>query len=154
MKTLIIYSSKHGTTKECCALVQQKLTHDSEIVSIEHNNTIDLSTVENVLIGSSVYAGKINKHLLKWINDHLNILTTKKLGIFLCCSIEEELDTYFNLFPSALVQKSNLFYCGGKIDLEQHNFLVRLMLKKIMGGKKSPELKKENITAIAEFFNQ
>lgn len=154
MKTLIIYSSKHGTTKDCGTFVQEQLNHDSEMVSVEHASTIDLSTVENVLIGSSVYAGKINKHLLEWTNNHLNSLTTKKLGIFLCCGVEEELDTYFNLFPKELIDNAKLFYCGGKINLEDHNFLVRLMLKKIMGGNKAPELKQDTFNDIATFFNR
>lgn len=153
MKTLMIYSSKHGTTKECCYLVQEQLTHESQILSIDKAKQIDFSTIENVLIGSSVYAGKINKKLLEFINKNLDTLKTKKIGVFLCCGVEEELDTYFNLFPSTLIEHANLFYCGGKIDLDQHNFIVKLMLKKIMGDNKTPELKKENIKEMANYLN-
>jgi menaquinone-dependent protoporphyrinogen oxidase len=154
MKTLMIYSSKHGTTKECCYLVQENLTHDSQIISIDKSDTIDLSTVDNILIGSSVYAGKINKKLLTFINKNLAELKNKKLGVFLCCGVEKELDTYFNLLPSELIENAKLFYCGGKIDLEEHNFLVKFMLKKIMNGNKMPELKQETIEAIATYLNE
>ncbi len=56
MKTVIIYRSKHGSTKEYAEYIYKNIS-GSEIFSVDKFDINTLDSYENVILGSSVYGG-------------------------------------------------------------------------------------------------
>lgn len=56
MNTVIIYKSKHGSTQEYAEYINKNIP-DSEIFSVEEFDINTLDSYENIILGSSVYAG-------------------------------------------------------------------------------------------------
>lgn len=85
MKTLIVYSSKYGTTEKCAKLVGSKLEGEKTYHNINSTESLNLVNYDIILIGTSVYFGKVNSKIQKFINNNKNMLLTKKVGVFLTC---------------------------------------------------------------------
>lgn len=83
MKTLILYGSKHGTTEDVVNKIVAGLKNPVDVVNIE-KNTINLEDYQQVVIGSSIYVGQMNKQIKKFVKENESVLKTKKLSVFLC----------------------------------------------------------------------
>lgn len=134
MKTLIIFASKHGCAEECAHKLKEKLSGETDIINIKHQSSIELSFYETVIIGGSIHAGNIQKSIKKFCEKHLNVLTGKKVGLYLCCMKEgENAHKQFNdAFPAELrkhAAAAGLF--GGAFSFEKMNFIERFITKKI-----------------------
>jgi len=137
MKTLIIYASKYGCTADCASIIASKLQGDVTVLDI--NKTVpggELSTYSTVIIGGSVYISKIAKKLRAFCQDNVDTLATKKLGIFLCCALENEADAVLTAnFPAALLEKSvSTKVLGSEARLDKMGFLDKTMLKAVSKG--------------------
>ncbi|MCL2526896.1 MAG: flavodoxin domain-containing protein [Defluviitaleaceae bacterium] len=137
MKTLIIYTSKYGCTADCASNIKSKLQGDVTLLDI--NKTVpggELSTYDTVIIGGSVYIGKIAKKLRLFCQNNVDALTAKKIGIFLCCALENEADAVLAAnFPSALLEKSvSTKVLGSEARLDKMGFLDKTMIKAVSKG--------------------
>ncbi|MDF9824315.1 menaquinone-dependent protoporphyrinogen oxidase [Breznakia sp. PF5-3] len=83
MKTLILYGSKHGCTEDVANTLAKQLNRPVEVKNIEDAN-VDLSSYYNIVLGSSIYAGQMNKKLKKYIKEHEAELKEKAVSVFLC----------------------------------------------------------------------
>ncbi len=54
MRTLILYGSKYGYTKECAHLLRDELG-ETDIVDLGRPHSVSLDAYDTVLIGSPVY---------------------------------------------------------------------------------------------------
>ncbi|MDY7775432.1 flavodoxin domain-containing protein [Clostridioides difficile] len=136
MNTIIIYSSKYGCTKDCANILKNKLSDNITIVDINNNNKIELSKLDKIIIGSSIYAGSVSKKIRLLCNDNLELLNKKQVGIFLCCGFSEEADKYLKSnFPSSLLESANAIgIFGGEARLEEMKFLDKLIMKAVSKG--------------------
>ena len=140
MKTLILYSSKYGTTEKCAKLISNDLEGKTDIVNLINENCDDLSSYETILIGGAIYAGKLQGELKKFVEDNKVQLSDKNVGIFLCCKDEgEKVNEYLNLnFPKEILNKVFIkAHVGHAIDLDKMNFVERFLLKNIFKVKES-----------------
>lgn len=141
MNTLIIYATKHGSTKRCAELLSSKLTGKVDLCNIKEDKVPELTAYDKVIIGGAVYAGSIAKELSGFCTKNLHILKEKKLGLYICCMNKKETDKQLNTaFPQellncAIVKKS----LGGEFRLKEMNFFERLITKMV-----SKTLAKEN----------
>ena len=88
MSTLIAYASKHGCTEVCAEKLSQRLGEKAELYNLKSGNAIDISQYDKVIIGSSVYVGKINKEATEFCTNNRSALENKKVGLFICGSQE------------------------------------------------------------------
>ena len=95
MNTLIAYGTKHGCTEKCATELSKELDGNVEIINLKNNNKIDLNKYDSVIIGGSVYIGKIQKEVTEFINSNLNELLKKQIGLFIC-GMQEEGETLDN----------------------------------------------------------
>ncbi|MEJ5228843.1 MAG: flavodoxin domain-containing protein [Pseudothermotoga sp.] len=153
MKTLILYDTYTGTTEKCANLLAQNL-NDAEVVNISKQKVPSLEAYDLVVLGTYVHAGKISKKIQDFCRKNLEILKTKKIGIFFCMlrgdqGIEEYTKANFSedLLKAVKVKE----YFGGELNYEKMNFFFRFILKQIE-KKTKPQLgiKPERISSFAK----
>ncbi|MCK9546988.1 MAG: flavodoxin domain-containing protein [Sphaerochaeta sp.] len=90
-KTLIVFSSKRGTTKRSAQLLRDQLTDGADLHPLNEGTSVDLSRYDAVVIGGSVYVGKTNKKLRQFVGEHeAELLKKRVLALFLCGMEEGE----------------------------------------------------------------
>lgn len=141
MKTLILFTSHHGTTEKLANQLAIDLEINNKYVkNFKKNKQLDLSQFELIIIGSSIHAGSIPTDFQKFLLKNLNILLTKKIAIFMCGMEKgEKLNKEFeNNFPKELrdISIANGLL-GGEFLFEKMNFLEKLIIKKISGVNNS-----------------
>lgn len=137
MTTAIIYASKYGCAADCAVYLKNNLAGDIMLIDINKTaEQINLEKFDRVIIGGSVYAGKINKKLRAFCQSNLGILTQKKLGLFLCCVPSKTADRFWAAnFPKALldsVQTKKIF--GSEARLEKMGLADKLIIKAVTKG--------------------
>lgn len=161
MKTLIVYATKYGCTKRCAEILKSYLNGEVNIISAKADK-INLAEYDAVLIGGSVYMGKIRKDITYFCNRNLKQLLRKKIGLFVCCYTPNGTEGFFEtLFPLELLRHASyVTSVGGKMDYEKMNFLYRKLfqsLKKIDGfneGFTEPEINDDEIKKLAEAISK
>lgn len=155
MRTLIVYATKYGSTEKCALKLSEKLVGEVELHNLKEKRSIDIKQYDKVIIGGSVYVGKIRKEVSEFCKDNLNQLKEKKIGLFTCGMrdgdfSEEQLNSSFpqELLTSAIVKEA----LGGEFLFDKMNFFERFIVKKVSkNDKNSEELKKnKNVSTISE----
>lgn len=158
MKTLIVYATKYGCTKKCAEILETFLDGDVEIIQAK-NKAINLNDYDNVVIGGSVYMGKMQSDITTFCKGYKSQLLKKRLALFACCYTE---DTEYikSFFQKELLDHSLCTTTvGGIMNYEKMNFIYRKMfqsLKKIDDFNKGfvePKILTENIKKIASEIN-
>ncbi|HAA84740.1 MAG TPA: flavodoxin, partial [Kosmotogaceae bacterium] len=141
MKTLIIYSSKTGTTEKAAKKLAGLLEHETSIVRVKDFDTEGFSRYDSIIIGSAVRVGTALKESRNFVSRNLIQLLEKKLAVFLCMADEEgRLGDYLSRsypreFLDACLVKSSF---GGEINFEKMGFFLRGFMKKMMKDKEAP----------------
>jgi len=140
MKTLIIYASKYGFTADCAKALEEKLPGEITRIDIDKpDQGLDLEQFDAIVIGASVYIGKISKRVRAFCEENLNLLLRKRIGIFLCCGLVDQVgEALTGNFPAALLaHASSVQVFGGEARPEKMGFADKLILKaasKATGG--------------------
>ncbi|MBP3040811.1 flavodoxin domain-containing protein [Bacillaceae bacterium Marseille-Q3522] len=153
MKTVIIYASKHGFTKNCAETLKEKLLGEVDLFRVKEVDGLALTEYDHVIIGSPVYMGQINKGVKQFCLANEEVLKKKKIGLFLCGLTD--LETAPLEFPKVLVHDNlvkGIF--GGEVKFQKLNFFEKFIMKHI--GKTNQDKviwKKENIEKFAGQMN-
>ena len=133
MKTLIIYGSNHGCAKKCAELLKENLKGEVDIVDIRKDITLDLNNYDKVVIGGSIYMGKIQKEIEEVCESYCDNLKEKKLGLFICCMNEENVEKQIkDNFPEKLILSAKVQgYFGGAFNFKDMNFFERFIIRKV-----------------------
>lgn len=133
MRTFIIYASKHGFTEECMEYIKRRVNSEVTVINVQKNQDIDLYDADWVILGGSVYMGKMNKSLRRFTEKNRNILLTKNLALFVCCMTPSESANYLKeCFSEQLYSKSEFkANFGGKLNTEKLNFFERTLTKMV-----------------------
>lgn len=158
MKTLIIYSTKYGSTEKCAKMLSEKLTGRVELVNIKKDSIPDLNQYNKIIIGGSIYIGKIQKEITEFCEKNIHILKDKIIGLFICCGLPEKVDLGI-YFPKELIEIAVIKEVfGGELNKEKMN-LIDKMITNIMEkatakeGNKEVAIIQENINKLAELMN-
>ncbi|MPM05334.1 hypothetical protein SDC9_51622 [bioreactor metagenome] len=157
MSTLIAYASKYGFTKNCAGLLVGKLTGQTDLFDLD-SGIPDLSRYGTVIVGASVYAGKLRKAASRFCAQNAGQLKEKKLGLFVCGIAEGEmaLKEIESVFPQELLAAAAAKgFFGGAFDFEKMNFFERFIMKRILGSSRSQtRILEDNIERFAQKMNQ
>jgi len=131
MKTLILYATKHGGAADIARRIADKMG-DATL----HNLSADgrcpppLQNFNNIILGSSIYAGAIRKELKGFLAKIPS--DTKIQGIFL--SSFEENDEYFTKnFPTHILGNIRVkAFLGGIFDPSKAGGIERTIVKAVM----------------------
>lgn len=128
MKTLIIYTSKHGSTHKIATYIKDKL--QAESVNLLENVCPDLSNYDQLVIGGSIYYKAIDPKLSEFIESNLSTLLSKKIALFLVCLLSEEsaAEQFNNNFDETLLNHSSADgFFGGVLEPTELNPLEKLV---------------------------
>ena len=154
MKTLIIYTSKTGTTEKCAKKLSAALKSETRLLNLRDAAKENLGAYDAIIFGSYIHIGKVPSKLQKFIGKHPELME-KKLGLFLCMGdTAEKLDEYLaNNFNERFLNHCSVKgYFGGEFNFEKMGFVIRKMIKKMSEGKELPSVKVENIESFARKF--
>lgn len=157
MNTLIVYTSKYGCTEKCAGLLSKELNDKVDIINLKNAGDIDISKYDKVIIGGSIYIGRIQKEVTEFCSKNLDKLKEKGIGLFICGMQEgEAINTELNQnFPSELLNMAAAKeYLGGEFIFDKMNFMEKLIVKVVskVSSNKSNILK-DNIHKFAQEMN-
>lgn len=161
MKSLIIYTSTYGFTEECAKDLAEKLNGKADIVNLGAGSAPSLDGYGTVILGGSIYMGQIQKKLKEYMDSHVPELITKRLGLFICSGLPENLEQNFSAnFPGELLGVAVAReYFGGILDKSKMSFGHKMITKMMEGaakkeGKGMPSARPENINRLAAAMDQ
>lgn len=133
MDTLIVYASKHGTAERCASILSRKLTGKVDLYKLKSRTVPDLAQYNKIVIGGSIYAGRIQKEVREFCSSNLNILKSKNLGLFICCAFKNNAEAQLNSsFPQELLNSAATKECfGGEMRFSDMNFAEKLLTKMV-----------------------
>ena len=153
MKTLIIYATKHGTTRTCVEMLSSQLAGEVMMLDLKEQKTIDMDPYDTVVLGGAIHAGRLDGKIRSFSFDHKDQLLKKKLGLFICGmeDKEEEINKQLYLnYPEDLlshaVAKTSF---GGQLLFSRMAPITRWFMQKM--SKSKEDIKKIRTNAIKEF---
>ena len=154
MKTAIIFATKHGSTDKCAHTLANELEPYTKVINLENKDPFKINEFETIIIGGSIHAGMINKKIKSFVNKNQEILSEKKLGLFLCCMFEGEkaFEQFQKAFPEKLRNKAVAHgYFGGEFDFDKMNLFEKAIVKKVANVEQSiSRINYSNIKAFAK----
>lgn len=133
MNTLIIYASKHGSAEKCAVELSEKLTEKAYLCNLKDGKVPELSEYERIIVGGSIYAGRIQKEVSEFCSNKISELMDKKLGLYICCMNKSASETQLKdafpqeLFNNAIAKES----FGGEFKFRDMNFMEKTITKMI-----------------------
>ncbi len=121
MKTIIIYTTKYGGVKKAAEMLSSKLSGEVLQKNLTKEKAPALKEFDNVILGGSIYIGKIQKALTKYITANLAVLLQKKVGLFILAGEPDPLRTreLENSFPDNMNYDSENVLKGYKLAQPQ-----------------------------------
>lgn len=158
MKTLVLYASSYGYAKEMADQITSGLVGEVQCVNLNVKQKFDLSDVDTIVLGSSIYVGQIHKSMKEFIKINHDLLLKKRLVIYLCCAFEHEFENHLkNNFAIELLEHASMIQnLGGAIDKSKLNFghkMMVSMIEKTEAGKKPILRFDDRIQMILSYLN-
>lgn len=88
-RILIVYASKYGCTEKAALLLQTRLD-GAEVANLRSGKLPDLTSYDTVILGASIYYGRIRKEMAAFTAQHKQELLSKRLGLFICAGMTGE----------------------------------------------------------------
>lgn len=106
------------------------------LTDIDNANSISLENYDAVIFGSSIYIGKISKAMQKFCKENADLISKKRVGIFLCCAFSEQVTEYLTAnFPPTLLKNSIVIKdFGGEARVDKMKFIDKSIMKAAMKG--------------------
>lgn len=162
MKTLIVYGSKYGCTEKCAQALKKRLDGEVEIFHVKEKFIPDVSLFDNIIIGGSIYEGRIQRQIRQFCMGNLDQLMKKNIGLFVCGiqnGGQAEMELMLS-YPHALIEKAAAVeFIGGEINLERMSIFDKFILKMVSKQDKSISYQDisticyEKLDEIAQAFN-
>ena len=143
-KSIIIYSSVDGHTKEICEKIAGHMIGDSDIFSVDDNP--EIQNYEKIIIGASIRYGKYRTKLFDFIESNIEIINGKENAFFSVNVVARKTEKntpntnpYVQKFLNSttwIPNKVEVF--AGKIDYPKYKFLDKYAIKFIMLITKGP----------------
>jgi menaquinone-dependent protoporphyrinogen IX oxidase len=130
----IIFSSRYGATRQYADWLAESLQWP--LLEAESTTNKDLAAYDRLIIGSSVYIGKL---LIKgWLKRHNPTLGDKDLSFFIVCGTpasdrqQQETIARTNI-PHDLIGPENVFFLPGRLLIDKLSWKDKFMLR--MGAR-------------------
>lgn len=140
MKTLIVYTTKYGSVEQIANILKSKLQGEVALVNLKKEKAPNPDQFDCIILGGSIYIGKIQKAIAEYAQTNLPKLLNKRIGLFICAAEQDpvrsqELENSFpaELFNHALVKEA----VGYEISFDKANFMDKFLIRKVKGVKES-----------------
>ena len=131
MRILIAYAGKNGTTESCVSRLKDQLTGKDVTAVCLDRDTVDPSAYDLIVLGSSVYFGRLRPSVRSFLKQHEDVMAQKRVALFLCCGLSEEYPYYQEkLFPKRVRENAfQVAFFGGSLRLEGLSLLDRMAVR-------------------------
>lgn len=157
MNTLIVFSTKHGCTEKCVKILYKELKDNVDLVNLNTSKDTNISKYDKVIIGGSIYIGRIQKEVREFCSKYLEELKEKKIGLFICGMQEgDSINTEINQnFPKELIEMATVIkHFGGEFDFSKMNFFEKLIVKIVAKtSSNKSNILNDNINSFAKTMN-
>jgi menaquinone-dependent protoporphyrinogen IX oxidase len=142
MKGLVVFKGKYGATRQYADWIGEALKWP--VYTPEKLLTPTLEAADVLIIGSSVYAGKLLLH--GWLKKHAALLLNKKIYLFIVCATPADKKEVLaqiasQNIPAPLLEKCKVYFLRGRVVIKDLNFIDKLMLKMASRVTKDPDEK-------------
>ena len=154
MRTLIVYSTKYGTTARCARMLAERIRGGADPADLADTPTPSLAGYDTVLIGGAIHAGRIRPAVRRFCDRARSALLARRVGLFICClytgeRAQAQLDEAFPAWLSghAFARRA----LGGAVRMSALGPVDRFLFRKITGMSEDIErIDDAAITALAE----
>lgn len=131
MKTLIVYGSKYGFTKQVVERLETKLSFPVTVVDLNSERFPNIAEFEMIIIGSPIYMGKIQPEVRRFCDENLALLRAKNVGLFILGAFKEKSQEQLKLaFPEELSEHAiTTGYFGYELDYQKMKFFDKMITK-------------------------
>ncbi|MDN3956354.1 flavodoxin domain-containing protein [Sporolactobacillus laevolacticus] len=159
MKSLIIYATKYGSAAEVARRIKNQLDGNTELINVITDPAPTPNHYDTVILGGSIYMGKIQKQLTNYINKNLEELKKKNVGLYICAGHPDKdyvLNEFRNAFPEDLYKHALVKDTLGYVfNFEKLRFFDKLILRAFKGDSVSTsELYDDRIASFSQAFNK
>ena len=133
-KTLILYTTKSGVTKDIAYQINKHLTTEATIMSLKDLDDDVFFSCDTIVLGAPIYMGYIRKPMRKFVIKHMDILLQKNVFLYVVgVDTHIDLDKYLSMsYPQALLLHARLIkHLGGEFRAENQSLLSRFIVNKI-----------------------
>jgi menaquinone-dependent protoporphyrinogen IX oxidase len=177
-KTIVIYSSKYGYTKKYSAMIAEKLNAD--LYDIKHFDKKIIKNYDSIIIGSGLYAGKIQG--LNLIVENYGVKHFSKIIFFTVGLADYSKENNVNsirkrieqILPVNILKEIKIFYLRGGINYKEltlkHKIMMGLLKMIVEKSKETTDeenklfletygqtlsfIEENNINGIIEYYNK
>jgi len=156
MKNCILFTTKHGSTEKAVLLLKEKLDAETDIINLKEVKNPGITNYDTVILGASIYIGKIQKQMRKFIKNNLNELLKKNIALFIMAGQKEKAqETLYNAYPMELFDHAFAKeYFGYEMILENMNFLEKAATKAQGVTESKSEIMHDAIEKMAHHINE
>jgi menaquinone-dependent protoporphyrinogen oxidase len=134
VSVLIVYRSKYGFTEGCARALAQRITSECAVVDLSSRGVPDPRGFDVVLVGGSIYGGKIQREVSAFCDRHSPVLREGRVGLFISCLYEgdharAQLQAAFPDWLTGRAFAAGLF--GGEIRYRELRLLDRLLVRSV-----------------------
>ena len=134
MSVLIVYRTKYGCTAACCRALAERIRTETVVVDLATQRVPEVERFDVVVIGGSIYGGKIQREVGSFCDRQAKRLRTGRVGLFICCLYDGEhakvqLQTAFPDWLMAHAFATGLF--GGELRYRELTLLDRLLVRSV-----------------------
>jgi len=152
MNTLIVYMTSHGCAEKSAMILKELLGGEVIICNLKNDKIPLLEPFDNIIVGGSIHASKVQKKIKEFCNANEGMLMKKKLGLYLCHMEEGEkaLKQFDDAYSENLRKRAvahGLF--GGAFDFDKMNFFEKMIVKKV--AKITESISRLDETKIQDF---
>ena len=132
-KTLIVYASKTGVTRDVALYIQEHI-EGSVLFDAAKEQEVDLSLYDQVIIGTPIYISQVLKGVKSFVDTYKAQLLTKELYLY-TCGADENHEPRFFLDPiygeELCTHAKSIIYAGTELRYKKMKFFPRLIMKMI-----------------------
>ncbi|WP_052410236.1 flavodoxin domain-containing protein [Paenibacillus durus] len=136
MKAIILYTSRHGCAEQAALALRSRLGEGTETVNLMHNYSPSLAGFDTVILGGSIYYGKIQKQMSEFIDREQSGLADKRIGLYICAGESEDKAglELLRSFPESLCLKAKAAeVLGNEVKFSKLSLAERLVYRAVTG---------------------
>ncbi len=134
MRVLIAYATKYGTAEDIAARVRDRLPGQVDLVNLRMTPDPPVEQYDVVLVGGSIYAGRIRPEVTKFCERHQEALTATRVGVFISCLYDgaQGGDQIGANFPGWLLTRAfGRYNVGGAVQISRLRLVDRIIMQKV-----------------------
>jgi menaquinone-dependent protoporphyrinogen IX oxidase len=143
MNGIIIYKGKYGATTQYSEWLAKTLRIPA--VGAGNISADDLSKFDVLILGSSVYIGKLQ--LKNWMKENISVLQRKMLFIFIVCGTPADEKVVLQKIvrdnvPEEIRNRCEIYFLPGRLIMKNVSLLDKILLRLGAVAAKNPAEKK------------